>query len=100
MTRNRSAFSLIELMVALAILAAVTTIALRSVNGLQNQARYQATQRSLDEVRSAILGPANERNPDGTPLVTGFVADTGRSAAVSDCVRHLRRPARAQVAIR
>jgi len=76
-TRRRPGFSLIELLVVLAILAALTTIALRSVSNVQSQARYQQTTHALDEIRNAILGPAHQRNPDGTPLVTGFLADTG-----------------------
>ena len=75
---KHSGFSLIELMVSLAILATVTAIALRSTNGLQSQARYQGTTQSLNDIRSAIIGPANLRGPDGSAQVTGFVADTGR----------------------
>jgi len=75
---KRSGFSLIELMVALAILAAVTTIALRSVTKLQDQARYTNTTSTLNNVQSAIIGPANQHWPDGSPQVTGFVADIGR----------------------
>ncbi|MGA2500860.1 MAG: prepilin-type N-terminal cleavage/methylation domain-containing protein [Tepidisphaeraceae bacterium] len=78
MQRKSSAFSLVELLVALAILAAMTTVALRSVNGLQSQARYQQTTRALDEIRNAIIGPPNLRGPDGSAMVSGFVADTGR----------------------
>jgi prepilin-type N-terminal cleavage/methylation domain-containing protein len=75
--RNR-AFSLIELVIALAILAAVTTIAIRATNNLQDQARYQSTVRSLNEIQAAIVGPANPRGPNGSAIVSGFVADTGR----------------------
>ena len=75
---RQGGFTLIELVVALAILAALTTVALRSVSGVQSQARYQQTTRTLDEIRSAIIGPANLRGSDGSALVTGFVADTGR----------------------
>jgi prepilin-type N-terminal cleavage/methylation domain-containing protein len=75
---KRSGFSLIELMVALAILAAVTTVALRSVSKLQDQARYTNTTGSLNNIQAAIIGPANQHWPDGSPQVTGFVADIGR----------------------
>ncbi len=78
MARKNPGFSLIELLIALAILAAMTTVAIRATNGLQSQARYQATTRSLTDIQNAILGPANGRNPDGTPLLTGFVSDMGR----------------------
>lgn len=76
--RKRLGFSLIEMVIALAILATATTIAIRATSRLQDQARYQATVNTLNNVQSAIQGPLNQRNPDGTPLVTGFVADVGR----------------------
>jgi prepilin-type N-terminal cleavage/methylation domain-containing protein len=78
MPRKLSAFSLIELLVVLAILAALTTVALRSVNGVQGQAKYLQTTSTLNQLRDAIIGPANLRGPDGSALVTGFVADVGR----------------------
>jgi len=65
-------------MVALAILAAVTTIAIRSVTKLQDQARYTNTTSTLNSIQAAIVGPANQHWPDGSPQVTGFVADVGR----------------------
>ena len=78
MRSRQNGFSLIELVVALAILAAATTIALRATSHLEDQARYKATTSTLNNIQAAILGPTNERSPDGTPLVSGFVADTGR----------------------
>lgn len=78
METQRSGFSLLEMVIALAILAVATTIAIRATSGLQDQSRYQATIGTLNNVQSAILGPLNQRNPDGTPLVTGFLADVGR----------------------
>lgn len=77
MTR-RSGFSLIEMVIALAILAAATTIAIRATSGLQDQARYQSTTRSLTDLQSAIAGAPNQRGPDGSTIISGFVADTGR----------------------
>lgn len=79
MSYKKAGFSLLELVVALGILAAVTTVALRSTTGLQNQTRYQQSTRSLDEIRSAIVGAPNLRQPDGSVQVTGFVADVGRA---------------------
>lgn len=78
MKQRIHAFSLIEMLVALAILAAATTIAIRAAGGLESQARYQSTTRTLTDVQNAIVGPLNQTNPGGTPAITGFVADVGR----------------------
>ena len=75
---KRSGFSLIEMVIALAILAAATTIAIRATSGLQDQARYQATARSLNNIQDAIIGPPSARGPNGSAIVSGFVADIGR----------------------
>ncbi len=71
-------FTLLELVIVLAILAALTTVAVRSLDGVEDQSRYDATRRSLDNIQAAVLGAANERDADGSLLVTGFVADLGR----------------------
>ena len=74
----KAGFTLLELVIVLAILAALTTVALRSLDGVEDQSRYDATRRSLDNIQAAVLGAANERDADGSLLVTGFVADVGR----------------------
>ncbi len=75
---HQSGLTLLELLVVLSILAVLSTVALTSSSGLADQARYEATQRTLENIRDAIIGPANLRDTDGTLLYTGFVADTGR----------------------
>lgn len=71
-------FTLLELTVVLAILAVVTAIAVASVETAQDQARYEATQRGLEQIREAVLGSPDARGPDGTPVLGGFVSDMGR----------------------
>ena len=78
MTR-RAGLTLIELLVVLTILVALSGIALRSTIGLEEQARFEATQRTLEEVRAATIGLPSSRNEAGLPIVTGFVADVGRA---------------------
>ena len=78
MNYRRPALTLIELLVVLLILVIMTTIAVQSTDNLVTQSRYDATQRTLQNIQNAIVGPAGQREPDGTPLITGFVADTGR----------------------
>ena len=75
---DQRGLTLLELLVVLSILAVLSTVALTSSSGLADQARYEATQRTLENIREAVLGPANLRDTDGTLLYTGFVADTGR----------------------
>lgn len=73
-----SGLTLLELLVVLTILVALSTVAITSTSGVADQARYEATQRTLENIRDAVIGPANLRDSDGTLLYTGFVADTGR----------------------
>src|SRR5437763_3727153 len=70
--------TLVELLVVLVILAILTTIAVQSTEKVVEQARYEATQRTLQNIQNAILSPPNQRTPDGSLLITGFVADMGR----------------------
>jgi prepilin-type N-terminal cleavage/methylation domain-containing protein len=70
--------TLLELLVVVAILAVLATVAIRSTSDLGGQVRYDATQNTLNTFRDAVLGPVNQTAPDGTPYVTGFVADMGR----------------------
>ncbi|MGE3536618.1 MAG: prepilin-type N-terminal cleavage/methylation domain-containing protein [Candidatus Tectimicrobiota bacterium] len=70
--------TLVELTVVLAILVILAAVAVRSTEGLLDQTRYEATQQALQNIEDAILGPANQRNTNGSPLITGFVADIGR----------------------
>jgi prepilin-type N-terminal cleavage/methylation domain-containing protein len=75
MTNPQRGLSLVELLVVLTILAALTTIALRSTSGVLEQSRFEATQKTLENVRAAIVGESS--NSSAVP-VTGFVADMGR----------------------
>ena len=74
----RHAMTLVELLVVLTILALLTTVAITSSDVLLGQGRYDVTIRSLQEIQDAVLGPANARQPDGTVVVSGFLADVGR----------------------
>ncbi len=77
-TKRRPGLTLVELLVVLAILAILTTIAVTATDMVVDQARYDATVRTMQSIQDAIVGPANQRAADGTAQVSGFVADTGR----------------------
>lgn len=69
---------MIELVVVLAILSALTLVAVRSFGPVQDRLRFEETQRALAEIEAAILGnPAVPGSASGA-LFSGFVADTGR----------------------
>jgi prepilin-type N-terminal cleavage/methylation domain-containing protein len=72
----RAGFTLIELLVVLAILGALTLVALRSVEGLDERARFDATQRALEDAREAILGEWR-----GDEFQPGFLSDLDRLPA-------------------
>ncbi len=75
--RSRRGLTLLELIVALGILAALSTIAVRAIDPLADQSRYEATQRLLDDLRDATVGSALARQINGQPIVSGYLADTG-----------------------
>jgi prepilin-type N-terminal cleavage/methylation domain-containing protein len=80
--QGRAGLTLVELLVVLVILAILTTVAITATDSLVDQGRYDATTRTLQSVEEAILGSTNQHEPDGTLLVTGFVADVGRLPAL------------------
>lgn len=71
-------FTLLELLVVIAILAMTATVAFRTTTNLAEQARLEKTQQTLEQIRQSIVGRPGEQQLDGTPIVSGFVADTGR----------------------
>lgn len=70
--RPRRGLTLLELTIVLAILGILTLVAVLMTDGVVDQGRYDVTVRTLDNVRSAILGPVGQA--DGP----SFVADVGR----------------------
>ena len=67
-----------ELIVVLAILAVITTLATREIGQVQDQEHFLASQRGLAAIEAAIVGSPEDRRPDGTRAISGFVADMGR----------------------
>lgn len=71
----RQGLTLLELIVSLAILAVLSTIAVQALDPLADQSRWEASRKGLEELRQATLGRLSQ--VDGQPLVSGLVADTG-----------------------
>ena len=80
--RSERGLTLVEMLVVLAILVALTTVAVNSTEGVVDQGRYDATGNTLDGVRDAVLGREGLKGPDDRPFITGFVADMGRLPVV------------------
>ncbi|MCE9608294.1 MAG: prepilin-type N-terminal cleavage/methylation domain-containing protein [Planctomycetia bacterium] len=77
MRLRRSAFTMLEMIIVLSILAVLTTVAVQSLEPLSKQSRVDATQKTLDELRAAIVGrPTN--TTDVNASAPSFVADVGR----------------------
>ncbi len=70
--------TLLELVAVLVILAIVATVAVNSLQPRVEQIRWEQAQQLLEEVRQSSLGTPRAKHDDGSPLVTGFVADIGR----------------------
>ena len=78
MSRSCSAkgLTLIEVVVVLAILAVLAGVAVRSLEPIADQTRYEVTQKTLETVRDAIV--EDRRLSSGTRQLSGFVSDIGR----------------------
>ena len=76
-TAVRRALTLLELVVVLGILALLSTVAVRSLEPIADQSRYEATQRVLNDLRFGAAGDNSHRFTSGQPIVSGFIADTG-----------------------
>ncbi len=76
--RIRTGLTLLELMVVLVILAIVATVAVQSLQPQVDSQRFESAASLLEEIKTATLGPSQKFQLDGTPIVSGFVADVGR----------------------
>lgn len=82
--KRPAGFTLLELVVVLAILAILTGMAVASFTAVEDQARLDATTRQLDEAEIAVLGERNLRTANNQLLINGFVADVGRLPILFD----------------
>jgi prepilin-type N-terminal cleavage/methylation domain-containing protein len=96
MTKNTipSGLTLVEMLVVLALLAAISGVVVSMTDNWDSRTRYEETSRRLNEIRSAILGP-DAINADGAFFAGGYLQDTGElPAAEGDgllrCPEHIR----------
>lgn len=83
--RSTKGFSLIELLVVVAVLSATAYVALDAVDNDTSQIRFDMTQQRMGAVRTAIIGEQG-LSANGTPVIAGFVADVGQ---LPPCLRAL-----------
>lgn len=75
---TRPGLTLIELVVVLAILATLALVAVVSTEGVVEQGRFDVTQRTLQNIDDAVLGP------EGKPDAVCFVSDIGSRPKLLD----------------
>ena len=73
---RRAAFTLLEMAIVLAILALVTHIAVTRL--VDDTYKPRLAQRQIDDIARAIAGSDDERDAEGLPSRSGFLADMGR----------------------
>lgn len=70
-------FTLLELILVVAILVVLSGIAVHSMEGLDQQTRDQETERRINDIELAVMGDPGLRQPDGSWIPNGFVNDMG-----------------------
>lgn len=75
--RRRHGLSLLELVIVLGLLAVLAATAIRSLQPVADQGRYEATRKLIEDCRAAIVGDSGLRDAGGTLLIHGASADCG-----------------------
>jgi prepilin-type N-terminal cleavage/methylation domain-containing protein len=74
---GQAGFTLLELLLVVAILSSLALAATTFVENADDQARFEETRLRLETIRQAVLGDARG-SLNGQPAIGGFVADMGR----------------------
>jgi prepilin-type N-terminal cleavage/methylation domain-containing protein len=75
--RKNAGFTLLELVVVVAVMGLISSMAMDVYTDNTNQARYDLTKKRVEEIRYAIIGD-DSRSLNGQPTISGFIADTGK----------------------
>ncbi len=73
---KQTGFTLLELIVVVAVLGLIASVATEYIVMDSNQTRFVETEHRVDKIRFAIIGDDN-RTINGQPTISGFVTDTG-----------------------
>ncbi|PHR83481.1 MAG: hypothetical protein COA59_11705 [Colwellia sp.] len=82
---RQQGFTLLEIVLVLFLLALMASSTLFLTQGVEDQAKYDATKQRLKMIRTAIIGDTS-RTINGRPEISGFAADMGR---LPKCLREL-----------
>jgi prepilin-type N-terminal cleavage/methylation domain-containing protein len=74
---NRAGLTLLELVVVLGILAMLSTVAVRSLAPIADQARFEQTQAVLNDLRLAIAAVSDRKSAGATQPTSCYIHDTG-----------------------
>ena len=74
---KQNRFTLLELMMVIVVLSAISYVALDAAGSNVNQVRYEETRQRLKNIRTAILGPTGQAVWEHG-ILSGFVVDNGR----------------------
>ncbi len=85
---RQQGFTLLEIVLVLFLLALLASSTLFLTQGVEDQAKYDATKQRLNMIRTAIIGDTS-RTINGHPEISGFAADMGR---LPECLRELLSP--------
>ena len=78
MKRSKRAFTLVELVTVLAVIAIVTHLAVRELSHVRDAKLVQAADKQLETIRSSVYDRATCEE------ATGFLADMGRLPRLAD----------------